>query len=97
MMLFLILVCIWFRSEFLFHAKYARIGFKLVEDYSANGEIRNTFPTILDIIDISHDRFKREEWRKKDVYLVCKEQSVIQKNHPERSIIQKFSGKTLNR
>ena len=35
----------------------ARIEFKLVRDYSANGKIRNVLPTILELeIDISHDR-----------------------------------------
>ena len=36
--------------------KCARIEVKVVEDYSANGEIRNILPTILENIDISHDR-----------------------------------------
>ncbi|XP_043507185.1 uncharacterized protein LOC122527247 [Frieseomelitta varia] len=40
-----------------FRVKCARIEFKLVKDHSANGEIRNTLPAILEIIDIFHDRF----------------------------------------
>ena len=35
----------------------ARIKFKLIKDHSANGEIRNILPAILEIIDITHDRF----------------------------------------
>ncbi|KAK1135658.1 hypothetical protein K0M31_000245 [Melipona bicolor] len=37
----------------------------------------------------------RQTWRK-EAHLVCKEQSIIQRNHPERNIIRKFSGKNVN-
>ena len=49
----------------------------------------------------NHDRyfswsiFKRETWRKV-AHLVSEEESVIQKSHPERNVIQKFSSKNLN-
>ena len=64
-----------------------------------NGEIRNTLPTILEHIDIFHDRFLTGKWRLKwrnEAHRICKEESIIQKNHAERSVIQKFSGKNLN-
>ena len=37
-----------------------------VNDCRANGEVRNTLPTILELeIDISHDRFLIGKWRLK--------------------------------
>ena len=37
-----------FYSELTFRVKCSRIKFKLVKDYSANGKIRNTLPTIFE-------------------------------------------------
>ena len=61
-----------------------------------DGEVPNTLLTIFE-----HNRyfsgsiFKREAWRK-GTYLIYKEDSIIEKNHPERSIIQKFPSKNIN-
>ena len=38
--------------------------------------------------------FKAGTWRK-EAHFVCKEESVIQKNYPERRVIKKFAGKNL--
>ena len=79
-----------FYSEFTLRGKCARIGFKLGKDYSANGEISNTSYDFRMIIDISHDRFLTGKWRLKwrnEAHRICKEESIMQKNHPERSII----------
>ena len=43
----------------------------------------------------SRSIIKWEAWRK-GARLVCREKSFIQKNHPERSIMQKFSCKNIN-
>ena len=60
-----------------------------------NGELRNILPTILEYRYFSRSIFKLEEWRKV-AHLVSKEESVIQKSHSERSVIEKFSGKNLD-
>ena len=39
--------------------------------------------------------FKAGTWRK-EAHLVCKKESFIQKNYPERRIIQKYSSKNLH-
>ena len=60
----------------------------------SNGEIRNILPTILERIDISHDRFlSGNNGGRKHTASVKKS---IQQNYPEGSIIQKFSEKNLN-
>ena len=46
---------IWFRPKFFYFLFPVVISCKTC-DCSANGEVRNTHPTILEHIDISHDR-----------------------------------------
>ena len=58
-------------------------GYKLVNDYNATGEIcKYTSYDSRTIIDI-RSIFRRVQWRK-GVHLVCKEESIIQKNHRKK-------------
>ena len=56
---------------------------KLVKDYNANGEIRNTLPTIFEHIDIFHDRFSNGNHGGKEHV------SSVKKEAFSRKIIQK--------
>ncbi|XP_043520801.1 uncharacterized protein LOC122534337 [Frieseomelitta varia] len=67
-----------------FRAKCTRIGFQLVKDYNANGEICNSLPMIL----YRQSIFLTIDLSGKEAHLVCKEQCYLEKSfrkkyHPE--------------
>ena len=73
---------IWTRVFLFFISSYQFV--RNVRLQRPNGQIRNTLPTILEHIDIFHDRFLTGKWRLKwrnEAHRICKEERIIQKNH----------------